>query len=50
MALTVETKLRAMTANRNALYEEIQGLHLYINKLLDELGRAPKFKTTAPPS
>ena len=46
MTLTLGEKLSAMTANRNALKEEITGLHLYINKLLSEMGKPPKFKAS----
>ena len=46
MTLTLEKKLSAMTANRNALKEEIAGLHLYINKLLLEMGKTPKFNVS----
>lgn len=41
-----ESKLSAMTANRNAPEEEISGLHKYINKLLIELNKPPLFKNT----
>jgi hypothetical protein len=41
----VKHKLSAMTANRNALREEIEGLQLFINSLQAELGRPPKFQT-----
>jgi len=36
--LTTETRLSCMEASRNALQEEIVGLHLYINKLRRQLG------------
>ena len=44
MALTLAMKLSCMTANRNALMAEIDGLHSYINELHKRLGLPPKFK------
>jgi len=44
MALTIEERLSCEIANKNALKEEIDGLHLYINSLHKKLGMPPKFK------
>lgn len=42
--MDIEDKLACMTASRNALREEIQGLQLYINQLRKRLGEKQLFK------
>jgi hypothetical protein len=44
MVMTIEERLSCAKANNNALKEEIDGLHLYIDSLRAKLGMPPKFK------